>query len=93
MTLRREIKDLENMKVADNLLADETYTLEDLLDPKTKYYMLKLTDEERAEFIKQKKIGSLQKFDSVCCSWQGKIKWYGYISICRKKRFNKRYDR
>lgn len=56
LTLRRELKELENMKIADDLLAEETYTLEDLLDPATKYFMLRLTDEERAEFIKQKKI-------------------------------------
>lgn len=56
LTLQRELKKLENLEIADKLLSEETYTLADLLDPATKYFMLRLTDEERAEFIKQKKI-------------------------------------
>ena len=76
MTLRREIKDLEDMKVADVILSAETYTLEDLLDPKTKYDMLKLTDEERAEFIKQKKI-EVRCRNLIPCVVLGKAKLNG----------------
>lgn len=76
MTLRRELKEIENLEIADKLLAEETYTLEDLLDPKTKYFMLKLTDEEREEFIKQKKIEVFYRNLSPCIAL-GKAKLNG----------------
>ena len=76
MILRRDLKEQENLRIADELLAEETYTLEDLLDPKTKYYMLKLTDDERAEFIKQKKI-EVRYRNLIPCIVLGKEKWNG----------------
>ncbi len=76
MTLRRELKEIENLEIADKLLAEETYTLEDLLDPKTKYFMLKLTDKEREEFIKQKKI-EVRYRNLIPCVVLGRTKFNG----------------
>jgi len=76
MTLQRELKDLEKMKLADTILAEETYTLEDLLDPKTKYFMLKLNEKELAEFIKQKKI-EVRCRNLIPCIVLGKAKLNG----------------
>ena len=76
LTSRRKIKNLNNMKIADELLAEETYTLADLLDPRTKYYMLNLTDKEREEFIKQKKIEVHYK-NLIPCVVLGKEKLNG----------------
>lgn len=76
MTLRRELKEIENTKIADELLAEETYTLEDLLDPKTKYFMLKLNDKEKEEFIKEKKI-EVHFRNLIPCVVLGRVKLNG----------------
>jgi hypothetical protein len=55
MTRSRKLKKLENLQIAYSLLSEQC-TLDDLLDPKAHWDMIKMSEKQKEEFLKLKRI-------------------------------------